>query len=360
MAKREPAGGDPRLVDGAIVLCGTALTLGIGAACMLAAGADPARVYLRLVRETLFSPYGLGQTLFKATPLILTGLAVAIPFRAGLFNIGAEGQLYIGTFCAAWVGLVASSLPGAVIVLLATVAAFAGGAAWGGIAGVLKSRFGAHEVITTIMLNFIAIALTGYFVVYHLAIPETVHTAPLPTSAWLPRLSVLWPGLSGSLASTALFLALALAGVSVWFLSRSRAGYEIRAVGLGARAAEAGGISPGRTHLMALLVGGGLAGLVGVNEVLGYRHYFQANFSDGTGFMGIAVALLGRNHPIGVVLAAILFGALSHGGLAVNDLVPKEIIGILQGVVILMMLAGRAAARRARLARRKRALGGAA
>ncbi len=347
------------IIGGAIVAGGILSTLAIGSVCIVIAGADPIRVYARLISETLFAPYGLGQTLFKATPLIFAGLAVAIPFRAGLFNIGAEGQLYLGAFSAAWVAGLLHPLPGFVIVAGAVLAAFAGGALWGGVAGVMKSRFGAHEVITTIMLNFVAIALTGYLVVHYLAVPETIHTATISEGAWLPRLSDIWPSLRGSSANIALFLAVAVAGVVLWGLWRSALGYEIRAVGLGARAAEAGGIRPGRTHLLALTLGGGLAGLVGVNEVLGYRHYFEANFSDGLGFMGIAVALLGRNHPVGVVLAAVLFGALSHGGLVVSDLVPKEIIGILQGVVILMILAGRTVSRRVRIARRKRAIGSA-
>jgi simple sugar transport system permease protein len=329
---------------------GVLATLAVGAAAIGIAGADPIEVYSRLVRETLFSPYGLGQTIFKATPLIFTGLAVAIPFRAGLFNIGAEGQLTLGAFAAAWVTVALGSLPGAVLVVLAALSAFAAGALYGGIAGVMKSRFGAHEVITTIMLNFIAAAVTGYFVTYHFAVPETIHTPDIPRGAWLPRLSDFLPALAGSPANLALALALVSVAGAAWFLRGTQLGYEIRAVGLGPRAAEAGGIVPGRVHTLALAIGGGAAGLVGVHEVLGYRHYFQTGFSDGVGFMGIAVALLGRNDPFGVLLAAVLFGALNHGGLAVSDLVPKEIIGVLQGVVILMVLAGRYASRRAHLA----------
>jgi simple sugar transport system permease protein len=153
--------------------------------------------------------------------------------------------------------------------------------------------------------------------------------------------------------STALFVALLAAlgvGVLLW---RTVWGYELRAVGLGARAAEANGIPVGRTQLLALVVGGGLAGLVGVHEVLGYRHWFSVGFSDGVGFVGIAVAMLGFAHPLGVVLAALLFGAMSHGGLAIADLVPREVVGILQGVTILAVLTGRYADERWRLSLEK-------
>lgn len=334
-------------------LLGTLFVLGVASAFALVAGTSPARFFTELLRGTLLSPYGIGQTLFKATPLIFTGLAVALPLRAGLFNIGAEGQLIVGAFAAAWVGVVASPLPGVVVALVAVFAAFLCGAAWGGIAGAMKRRFGAHEVITTIMLNFVAAALTGYVVTYHFAVPETIHTPAVDAGAWLPKLGEMWPAARGSTANLAFPVALCVALTVGGLLWRSVPGFELRAVGLGARAAEAGGIVAGRTHLAALAIGGGCAGLVGVNEVLGYRHYFQTDFSEGWGFMGIAVALLGRNHPAGVVMAALLFGALSHGGLVVNHLVPREIVGVIQAVVILTVLAGRFAAHRWHLAVQK-------
>jgi simple sugar transport system permease protein len=337
-----------------VVGVGTALlVLGVGSVAMAVAGANPLEVYARLVSRTLLTPYGIGQTLWKATPLLFTGLAVAVPLRAGLFNIGAEGQLHLGAFAAAWLGLVLSGVPGPLLAVGCGVAAFAAGGLWGGIAGALKARFGAHEVITTIMLNFLAAALTGYLTTYHLAVPETIHTAPIPEGAWLTRLSTWIPALHGASVSTALFVALLAAlgvGILLW---RTVWGYELRAVGLGARAAEANGIPVGRTQLLALVVGGGLAGLVGVHEVLGYRHWFSVGFSDGVGFVGIAVAMLGFAHPLGVVLAALLFGAMSHGGLAIADLVPREVVGILQGVTILAVLTGRYADERWRLALEK-------
>jgi len=347
------------VLAGAVVAGFVALTALLSAACMWIAGANPSVVFQRLLSETLGTPYGIGQTLFKATPLVLTGLAVALPLHAGLFNIGAEGQLTAGAFAAACVGLAAGAWPGPVLVVACAVAAFVAGGAWAGIAGVLRSRFEAHEVISTIMLNFVALGITSYFVTTHLAEPETVHTAPIAASAWLARLSRFVPSLQGSAANTSLFVSLA-AACFVWvFLWRTAAGFSVRAVGSGPRAAEAGGVSVGRSQLAAFVVGGGLAGLAGVNEVLGFRHYFTVGFSDGVGFMGIAVAMLGLQHPAGVVLAALLLGAVSHGGLVVGDLVPQEVVEILEGLVIVMVLVAGFVVRRVEIARRKRALSGA-
>jgi len=337
----------------AVGILTTLAVLGIGAVAMLAADTNPLVVYGRLVSGTLLTPYGIGQTLWKATPLLFTGLAVALPLRAGLFNIGAEGQLHLGAFAAAWVGLLLGGVPGPLVALAAATAAFVAGGAWGGIAGALKARFGAHEVISTIMLNFLAVALTGYLTTYYLAVPETIHTAPIPEGAWLSRLSELVPALRGSSVSTALFVALGAAIAVGGFLWRTVWGYELRAVGQNPRASAASGIAVGRVQLGAMALGGGLAGLVGVHEVLGYRHWFTVGFSDGVGFVGIAVAMLGFAHPVGVVLAALLFGAMSHGGLVIADLVPREVTGILQGVTILAVLAGRHVDDRWRLRLRK-------
>ncbi len=349
---------DARRIDLVTAVAAAALTLGIGAILVAVAGASPMVVLARLVSETLLSPYGLGQSLFNATPLIFTGLAVALPFRAGLFNIGAEGQLYVGAFAAAALALALPGVPGPMLCAGVMIAAALGGALWGGIAGALKSRFGAHEVISTIMLNFVAIALTGYVVTYHMAVPETIHTEHVPSSIWLPRLSTIIPAFRGASVSVALAVALVVAALVHVFLWRTPLGFELRAVGLNPRAAGAAGIAVGARQRTAFVLGGAMAGLVGVHEVLGYRHYFGANFSDGVGFMGIAVAMLGQSRPIGVVLAALLFGAMQHGGLTVSDLVPKEIVSILQGVVILMILVSRSVAERLRVERAKAALAG--
>ncbi len=289
-----------------------------------------------MARESFGRGYGIGQTLFKATPLVFTGLAVALGFRTGVFNIGAEGQMILGALAAALAG--GAHLPAPWPLLLALLAAAVAGGAWGAIPGVLKSRFGAHEVINTIMLNFIAFALVAWLG-HALFEPATVRTALLPESAWLARLEVIFPALHGSPANFSLLLALIAAAAVFVLLFRTRLGYELRVVGFNPAAGEYAGIRAGRTQALGLALSGALAGLAGVNFVLGYKHYFELGFSAGAGFLGIAVALIGRNHPLGVIVAALFFGALSYGGLVVNQRVPKELVEALQGLVILFAIA---------------------
>jgi len=284
--------------------------------------------------------------LFKTTPLIFTGLAVSLPLRAGLFNIGAEGQLTVGAFLTALVGAHAASLPPAVAVPLALVAGAAGGALVGAIAGALKAWRGAHEVINTIMLNFIVRAvMVG--VGAHLFEREQIHTSPIALSAELPRLSRWLPSLHGSAANAALFLAVAVALAAWYFVERTRAGFRLRAVGASPDAAATSGISVGRVQFFALALAGAVAGLVGANFVLGYKHYYEDGFSGGIGYMGIAVAVLGRARPLGVVAAALVFGTLSQGALAVNAEVPKEIVDVLTAVIIFSVAAAAPSVRRA-------------
>jgi general nucleoside transport system permease protein len=338
----EPAaagGRDPRrlLLGVAAPLVAIVLALAAGAIFIIAIGQNPFAVYGLMIGESLGTGYGLGQTLFKATPLIFTGLAVALGFRAGLFNIGAEGQIYLGGFAAALIGSAFAGWPPALLLPACMLAAAAAGGAWGAIPGVLKARFGAHEVINTIMMNFIAFALVS-FVGRPLFEPATVRTADIGAGAALARLSDWLPALRGSPANTALVLALAVAALAGLLIFRTRFGYALRAVGLNAPAAAFGGISIGRTQALAMTLSGAIAGLGGVNFVLGYKHFFEMGFSGGTGFLGIAVALIGRNHPVGVVLAALFFGALSYGGLVINQQVPRELIDVLQGLVILFAI----------------------
>lgn len=322
-----------------------------GSAFIAAIGEDPLALWSLVFAEAFGTGYGLGQTLFKATPLVFTGLAVALGFRAGLFNIGAEGQLYLGGFAAGLAGLALAGLPWPLPLLGCALAAALAGGVWGAIPGALKARFGAHEVINTIMLNFVAFALVSYLGRPHFMF-ESVRTAELPPAAWLPRLDALWPALRGSPANAALLLGLALAAGVGAFLFRTRRGYELRAVGLNAAAAEYGGIHVGRAQLLALALSGAVAGLGGLNFVNGYKHWFELGFSGGAGFLGIAVALIGRNHPLGVLLAALFFGALSYGGLVVHQRVPGELVEVLEGIVILCAISAHRIAER--LARRMR------
>jgi ABC-type uncharacterized transport system permease subunit len=325
------------LLTGAAPLVAVALSLGVGAVFILAIGEDPLAIYALMLRESLGTGYGIGQTLFKATPLIFTGLAVALGFRAGLFNIGVEGQLYLGGLAAAVTGVALAGLPGVLLLPLALLAAAAAGLVWGAVPGLLKARFGAHEVINTIMLNFVAFALAS-FLGRFLFEPATVRTAAVGAGAEIARLGVLVPALRGSPVNFSLLLALLAAAATALLLFGTRLGYELRAVGLNAPAAEYGGVAIGRVQVAAMALSGALAGLGGVNFVLGYKHYFEMNFSAGVGFLGIAVALLGRNHPVGVIVAALFFGALSYGGLVINQRVPKELVDVLQALVILLAI----------------------
>jgi general nucleoside transport system permease protein len=332
-------------------LAAVALALAAGGVLMLAFGEHPLELYALMARESFGTGYGLGQTLFKATPLIFTGLSVAIAFRAGLFNVGAEGQLYLGGFAAALVAARLTGWPALLALPVALLAAALAGAAWGAIPGVLRARFGTHEVINTILLNFIAFSLVswlGRFVFEN----ASVRTATIAGSAQLARLDVWFAWLHGSPVNGALPLALLLALLLHALLFRTRAGFEMRAVGMNAPAAVAGGIAIGRVQVSAMALAGAIAGLGGANFVLGYKRFFEMGFSGGAGFLGIAVALLGRNQPLGVTIAALFFGALAYGGLVINQRVPKEIVEVLQGLVILFAISAQAVFER--LARRAR------
>jgi len=304
----------------------------VGDLLILSFGQSPGAVYRLLLEGTWGNAYGFGQVLYKATALTCTGLAVALALRAGLFNIGAEGQLAAGGFLAAALGLLLpAGTPGVLAVPLCIVAAMVGGGAVGAVPGALKARFGAHEVIVTIMLNFITLALLNWIVAAKLHVPETLHTPPINAGA-IPRLN---GPFTGSAANWTIVLALLAAAGVWWYLFRTRRGYDLRAVGLQPDAAEYAGVRVGGVWWRAMAVSGALAGLGGVNFVLGYKGYYEDGFAGGAGFLGIAVALVGRNDPVGVVLAALFFATLSQGGLAINAVVPKQMVEVLQGVVIL-------------------------
>ena len=311
----------------------------VGDILILSFGQNPGTVYRLLLEGTWGNPYGLGQVLYKATTLTFTGLAVAVGLRGGLFNIGAESQLAAGGFVAAMVGLLLPiGLPALVTLPVYVLAAAIGGGVVGGVPGALKAKFGAHEVITTIMLNFIVLALLNYLVSAHLKVADSLHTADIRTGS-LPRLSEYVPAFHGSAANVTIFIALAAAIAAGWYLFRTRRGFELRAVGLQPEAAEYGGVRVGNVWWRTMALSGALAGLGGLNFVLGYKHYYEEAFASGAGFLGIAVAIVGRNHPLGVVLAALVFATMSQGGLAVNAVVPKQMVDVLQAVVIIAVAA---------------------
>ncbi|MBV6521666.1 MAG: hypothetical protein MNPFHGCM_01810 [Gemmatimonadaceae bacterium] len=307
----------------------------VGDALILTFGQSPAAVYRLLVDGTLGNAYGIGQVIYKATTLACTGMAVALGLRAGLFNIGAEGQLAMGGFAAAVVGLLLPvGTPALLAVPVCLAGAALGGAAVGAVPGVLKARFGAHEVIVTIMLNFIVLAFLNWIVATRLHVPEQLHTPDIRAGA-IGRLAGAFPAFHGSAANWTILVALAAAGFMAWHLFRTRQGYELRAVGLQPAAAESGGVHVGRVWLRTMTLAGAIAGLGGTNFVLGYKQYYEEGFAAGAGFIGIAVALVGRNHPVGVLLASLLFAVLSQGGLAVNAVVPKQMVDVLTAVVII-------------------------
>jgi simple sugar transport system permease protein len=276
------------------------------------------------------------MTLFYATPLVLTGLSVAVAFQAGLFNIGAEGQLTLGALAAAAVGALWPRLIFPLAPLAAGMAAVAAGALWGAIPGWLRARRGSHEVINTIMLNFVAAGLASYVALYLLRNPDSQNPETRPIGA--AYLVHPWALFDGAPVSAALLLAIAAAVAVQLLLWRTALGFELRAVGQNETAARAAGIEPGRIKILAMTLAGALAGMVGIVEVLGNAGKFRVGFSPEYGFMGIAVALLGRNRPGGVVLAALLFGAL-HKGTAELDLetehVTRELSMVLEALIIL-------------------------
>src|SRR5690242_7105743 len=317
----------------------------VGGILILIVGDNPFEAYGLLLGSALSWPDGIGYTLFLATRLIFTGLAVLVGFRCGLFNIGAEGQLYIGAFATAWVGITFAHLTPWLLIPFCFAAAILSGAFWGAIPGVLKARFGSHEVINTIMLNFIAVALVSYFTQYHYKVPgdPIMETAPIGPGAYIPHLGKFIPNFPERIPLNIAFLLALLCCLLVYlFLWRTKWGYEIRATGSNPAAAEYGGISLRKQIVLAMAVSGALAGMVGVNVLVGFRYRYYDGFSDNYGFTGIAVALLGRNHPVGVIFAALLFAILQHGGIYVDGFsehVTKDVVQVLQGIIILFVAA---------------------
>ncbi|HEY0591343.1 MAG TPA: ABC transporter permease [Thermoanaerobaculia bacterium] len=320
----------------------------LGGILVLLIGDDPIETYRLLLGSAVSWPDGIGYTLFYATPLIFTGLAVALALHAGLLNIGAEGQLYVGAFAAAWIGIAFAGASPWILVPAAMLGALAAGGVWGGVPGVLRAKFGAHEVITTIMMNFIAVALTNWLTQYYFKDPgdPIMQTGPIGENAHIARLGSFIPGLPERIPLNVSFLlALAACLAAAVFLWKTKWGYAMRASGANPAAAEYGGIATGRQIILAMTLSGALAGMVGIGEVLGYRYRFYDGFSPGYGFTGIAVALLGRRHPGGVILAALLFGGLIRGGLFVDiftEEVSKDLVLVLQAIIILFVASGSA------------------
>jgi len=321
------------------------LALALSAVVVLLIGESPARALLVLATGAFGNAEAVGYTLYYATNFVFTGLAVAVAFHAGLFNIGAEGQAYLGGLGVALLCLGAGAWPTGLVIPAAIVVAAAAGAAWAFVPAWLQARRGSHVVITTIMFNFIASALMTYLLVNVLIKPgqQSPETREFDPNTWLPQLHdvLRWLGweIGRSPLNLSSLFALA-AGALVWFyLWHTRWGYELRALGHSETAAVYGGISPARTVIVAMSISGALAGLMSLNEVMGVQHRLLLNMPGGAGFVGIAVALMGRNHPVGIVLAAVLFGALSQGGSELSFDMPKltrDMVVVIQGLIILV------------------------
>lgn len=312
------------------------LAASIGAIILIVSGANPLQAYGALLQGSFGSLPAFGRTLEKATPLIFSGLAVAFAFKAGLFNIGAQGQLLLGAMTAAVVGVSIKGLPPYIHAPLALLAGAVAGGLYGAIPGALKVYTGAHEVITTIMLNYIAINLTDYLADGPLKDPSPTNivarTALIEDSAKIPVVGGIPLGF---------VIALLMALVVWWLLWKTTIGFEIRTVGLNPNAARYAGIKVARTVILAMVMSGFLAGMGGAIETQGVVFRYQPGFNVGLGFDGISVALLGRTHPFGVIPAAILIGAMKAGASQMQFTagVAKEITDVIQALILFFVAA---------------------
>jgi ABC-type uncharacterized transport system permease subunit len=332
MNLRYPPTGPLRSIAESIGILVAALAVGL--AIVAATGGDPVETVRALVYGSVGNSVNLSSTLVKSVPLALTGLSVALAFRAGLFNIGGEGQLYVGAAGAAWIGALDLGLPAALHLPLTICVGSVFGAVWGGIAGWLKATRGVHEVINTIMLNYIAIYGVDYLVRGPLgSATRAARTADVVETSRLP---VLWeaPPIE---VSCGIVIALLLCVGCWWMLFRTPIGFDFRAVGQNPDAADSVGISSRNVTILAMTLAGAITGVAGCLEITGVHHTLYAQFSPGYGFDGIAVALLGRSHPIAVIPAALLFGALRTADrwLQLSAGVPRDIVIIIQAVAIL-------------------------
>jgi simple sugar transport system permease protein len=304
-------------------------------------GESPLESMQILINSAIVNPEGLAYTLFYASTFIFTGLAVSIAMQAGLFNIGAEGQMYIGGL-GLTVAMLAfdAHLPAWLLIPVGMLGAALFGGLWAFLPGYLQARRGSHVVVTTIMFNFIAASLMNFLIVKYM-IPEGEQNPAsrvFSDAAAMPLLNAWFPALGDTPLNISFLIAivaLVIYGVAVW---RSSWGYKLRATGLNAHAAHYAGVKISRTIIVTMLVSGALAGLAAVNSVMGSTHYLSLNFPAGAGFVGIAIALMGRQHPVGIFLSSVLFGALIQGGFDLSlekPNIPQETFIFIQGLIIL-------------------------
>ena len=319
-----------------VPLVSLALAMLVGTVFILLSGNSPGRVYALMFEGALGTPAGVKQSLLQATPLIFCGLSVAVGRKGGLLNLGVEGQMYMGALAAAVCGLFLNGLPRFLHVPLCIVAGAVGGSLWSLLPVVLKLKRGVHEVVSSLMLNYIALLFVEFLTTYPLHSGEsyTAQTKRLAASATLTRL------FPDSQVSTALFIAIATVLLMYWFFKVTPAGYKINMAGANLTAAQAAGIPTARVMVLAMLMAGAVAGLAGVGETLGTHERLVYSFSPGFGFTGIAVAMLG-NSLITVIFSSLLFGALRAGSVALSfgTNLSVRFINMLQGVIILLIAA---------------------
>ncbi len=318
----------------------TSIILGmlIGAAAMLWTGFNPLEAYKALFAGIIGDPYSVGETIRTVTPLIFTGLAVAFAFRTGLFNIGVEGQFIVGQLAAAWAGVYFGQfgLPWLVHVPLTIASGFLAGAIWAGIPGLLKAVSGAHEVITTIMMNHISLIFANFIIRDFLRISTREATADVAPSADL-TIGFLQDFFQGARVHWGTLIGLALALAVFILLWKTTAGYELRAVGYNIHAAEYAGINVKKSIILSMVISGGIAGVGGAVETMGvFKSMAVSAVFPGVGFDGIAVSLIGNNHPFGIILGATLLGALKNGSInmAFAANVPSAVISIVTASII--------------------------
>lgn len=338
---------EPRLQTGRWMpvissLAALVLALIIGGILIALVGGDPIATYAHIANVAFGNLGGITDTLTKATPLILVGLACSLAFRMKLWNIGAEGQFFMGAWAASAVVLIPllpASAPPLLFIPAMMIAGLLGGAAWGFIPGFLKARFNVNEVITTLMLNYIAVAWTNFFIFAVWSEGGFQMSAMFPRNAWLPRLSDLAAQIKDfrGLTLHGGFIIALIAAVIVWFiLNRSKWGYEIRLIGDNRKAAEYAGIPIKRNIILVMMVSGALAGLAGMSEISGVVHRLQGAISPGYGFTGIIIAWLAKLNPFAVILVSIFFGALLLAG---REIQPSGIPKMIQGIVLVCLIA---------------------
>ena len=338
----EPRATASRWLQATLTLAAIVVALVIGAVILAFVGGDPVRAYLHIF-DAAFGDIGvLSDTLVKATPLILTGLACALAFRMRLWNIGAEGQFLLGAWGAGAVVLVPilpAGTPAIVVIPAMMLAGALAGGAWAFIPGILKARLGVNEIITTLMLNYIALAWLQFWVFGPWSEGGFQQTSPFPREAWLPRLTDFGaqiPVLAGLTTHLGLVFALLATAIMSVVLSRTRWGYELRLIGDNPRAARYAGIDVAKYVVVVFVISGALAGLAGMSEVSGVVHRLQDRISPGYGFTAIIIAYLARLGPWRVVLASILFGALILAG---REIQPSGVPAMIQGIILFCLIA---------------------